>query len=165
MQGYWGQLQAPHLHMTKSDAMGDKYGLTAETNTKDTQLSSRGPAAENTATLKTIWLLCKNVVYLIRGWRARLWSDLMLWTYAIAAGRDASVAREYFSKEEMIRISRDDVVPHPNMWWNVTGMRSHSWGNAVGCHQTIAELWNLLFSNSVNVSVYFDTCHKVKLRI
>lgn len=30
-----------HCHMTKSDAMGDKYGLTVESGTKDTQLSTR----------------------------------------------------------------------------------------------------------------------------
>lgn len=33
--------KASHRHMTKSDAMGDKYGLTAESSTKDTQLSTR----------------------------------------------------------------------------------------------------------------------------
>lgn len=113
-----------------------------------------GPATENTATQKTMWLLCRNVVYLIRRWRARLWCDLMLWTYAIDAGRDASVAHEYFSKEEMIRISRDDVVPLPNMRGNVTGMKSHSWGNAAGYRQTIVELWKLSFRCSVNVSAF-----------
>lgn len=60
-------------------------------------------------------LLCRNVVYLIRPQRARLWCDLMLWTYAIAAGRDASMAREYFSREEMIRMRQDDVVSAPDM--------------------------------------------------
>lgn len=33
--------KASYRHMTKSDAMGDKYGLTAESSTKDTQLSTR----------------------------------------------------------------------------------------------------------------------------
>lgn len=49
-------------------------------------------ATENAATRKTMWLLCRNVVYLIRQWWARLRCDLMLWTCAIAAGRDASAA-------------------------------------------------------------------------
>lgn len=37
LQAYRDQLQAEHRHMTKSDAMADKYGLTAESSTKDTQ--------------------------------------------------------------------------------------------------------------------------------
>lgn len=103
-----------------------------------------GPVTENTATWKTMWLLCRNVVYLTsRRCRARLWCDLMLWTYAGAAGRDACVAREYFCKEEMIRTSRDDVLPLPNMWWNATGMKRRSWGNAAGYIQTMVELWKL----------------------
>lgn len=85
----------------------------------------------------------ENVVYLIRRCRARLWCDSMLWTYATATGRDASVAREYFCKEEMIRISQDDVVPLPNMWWNATGMKRHSRGTTAGCFRTMVYLQKL----------------------
>lgn len=78
-----------------------------------------GTVTENTATWKTMTPLCSNVVYLTMGCRARLRSHFMLWTYATAAGRDAcvhaTVAREYCSGEEMIRMSRGDVVPLPNM--------------------------------------------------
>lgn len=41
------------------------------------------------------------------------------------------MAREYFCKEEMIRISQDDVVPLPNVmecYWNEEAFtRDYSW--------------------------------------
>lgn len=36
-----GLHKASHHHMTKSDAMGDKYGLTVESSTNDAQLSTQ----------------------------------------------------------------------------------------------------------------------------
>lgn len=122
--------------------------------TKDAQLSTRGRATENTATWKTMWLLCGNVVYLTsRRCHARLWWRLiMLWTYTRAAGRDVRVAREYFCEEEMI--SPDDLRPLPNMWWNATGMKRHSWGNTAGHIKTMVEVWKLQFSCSLNLSPF-----------
>lgn len=130
--------------------MGDKLWPHS---TKDAQLSTRGPATENSATWKTMWLLCGNVVYLAsRRCHARLWCDLTVWTNTRAAGRDVCVAREYFCKEEMI--SPDDVGPLPNMWWNAPGMKRHSWRNTAGHIKTMVELWNLYFSWSLNLSPF-----------
>lgn len=98
--------------MTKSDAMGDKYGLTAESssNTKDAQLSTRlGQKRErkychsqdNVAPVQKMLFISSghgvpgcggdfNAVSLCNSCRKRC----------------LFVAREYFSKQEMIRISR-----------------------------------------------------------
>lgn len=60
LQSCWmpasGFHKTSHRHMTKSDAMGDKYGLSAEGSTKGAQLST----AENSTTWKTLWLLCRK---------------------------------------------------------------------------------------------------------
>lgn len=50
--------------MTESDAAGDKYGLAVESPAQRTLSCLPGQAAENTATWKTMCLLCGNVVYL-----------------------------------------------------------------------------------------------------
>lgn len=59
-----GLHKASHHHMTESDAVGDKYGLTVESPAQRTLSCLPRQAAENTATWKTMCLLCGNVVYL-----------------------------------------------------------------------------------------------------
>lgn len=85
-----GLHKASHHHMTESDAAGDKYGLTVESPAQRTLSCLPGQAAENTATWKTMCLLCGNVVYLAsKGPQQCQVSrhDGTRRTYATAAGR------------------------------------------------------------------------------
>ena len=61
------------------------------------------------------------------------------------------MAREYSSEEEMIRMSRGDVEPRPNMCWSAFGMKRHSQESAAGYHQTTQEFWVLQSSYVKNV--------------
>lgn len=86
--------------------------------------------------------LCTSAVYLSsRQWRATLRCDLMLWSCARAAGRDACVAREWFCREEMIRISSG--------WRNVAAkyVAECCWNEWDKNVQTVrADLWTLCLS-------------------
>lgn len=100
-----------------------------------------GPAAQNTATPKTMWLLCRDVVYLI----VAMACQVVVRLNAVNLWRSCRM-RRLCGTRVLVQRGNDknksgDVMPLPNMWWNVTGMKSHSWGNTAGWHQTIVELW------------------------
>lgn len=83
------------------------------------------PAAENTATWKTMWVLSRNVVCLITQWRVRLWSHTRLTFFSMnlcnsrRKSRLSLVSRAAAACQVFLQRGNDknklgDVMPLPN---------------------------------------------------